>query len=101
MFVNTSWYFTTPDPPAPALHIYGAVTYPCSNDRCLAIAEHYGFVLESNPHDAALLPVEALPHSQLREAVQQRDCWLHPCGVPSWTLLEALRIWAAAQCGQW
>ena len=31
-------------------------------------AEHYGFVLDDNPHDAALLPVAALPDDQLRAA---------------------------------
>jgi len=64
-----------------------------------AAAEHYGFVLDSNPHDAALLPIGALPDSQLRGGLQQKDCWLHPCGVPSWELLRALRIWAAMQSG--
>ena len=71
----------------------------CSAHHSCAAAEHYGFVLDSNLHDAALLPIGALPVSQLREGLQQKDCWLHPCGVPSWELLRALRIWAAMQCG--
>ena len=62
-------------------------------------AEHHGFVLDDNPHDAALLPAEALPDEQLRGSVQPRECWLHPCGTPSWGLLRALRTWAATSCG--
>ena len=71
----------------------------CNTKRSDAAAEHYGFVLDSNPHDAALLPIEALPDIQLRAGLQQKHCWLHPCGVPSWDLLRTLRIWAAMQLG--
>ena len=62
-------------------------------------AEHYGFVLDDNPHDAALLPVGALSDDQLQGSIQPRECWLHPCGTPSWGLLRALRTWAATLCG--
>ncbi|CAK0784490.1 hypothetical protein CVIRNUC_007694 [Coccomyxa viridis] len=65
----------------------------------LDLLEHYGFVLDDNPHDAALLPVGALPDGQLQGSVQPRECWLHPCGTPSWGLLRALRTWAATSCG--
>ena len=64
-------------------------------------AEHYGFVLDDNPHDAALLPVGALPDDQLQGSIQPRECWLHPCGTPSWGLLRALRTWAATFMRSW
>ena len=72
----------------------------CSTDDSRAVSEQYGFVLDSNPHDAALLPVGALPDGLVRAGLQQKECWLHPCGVPSWDLLRALRIWAASHFGQ-
>lgn len=59
----------------------------------LELLEHYGFVLQDNPHDVAVLPVELFS-----EAVQrQLDEWgalplVHNNGNPSWELLRALRL---------
>lgn len=61
-------------------------------------AEHYGFVLDDNPHDRAKLPLKLLP-SSLQGQVTVDACWLHPNGYPSWDLMKSLRLWAASQLG--
>ena len=59
----------------------------------LGLLEHYGFVLENNPHDVADLPASAFPalvQSQLEAAGVTPS--VHSDGNPSWDLLRALRL---------
>lgn len=59
----------------------------------LELLEHYGFVLQDNPHDTVILTPDKFP-----PAVQQQllslgtACTLHADGNPSWELLRALRL---------
>ena len=63
-------------------------------------AEHYGFILDHNPHDQALLPISAFPDSFATYLQQQQhnssQCWLHCNGIPGWQLLRDLRCWAVS-----
>ncbi|KXZ46488.1 hypothetical protein GPECTOR_43g924 [Gonium pectorale] len=73
----------------------------------LELLEHYGFVLEDNPHDTALLDPELLlqqlPPAALAAAAAHgldppppaAECSLHADGAPSWQLLRLLRFCAA------
>ncbi|GLC41210.1 hypothetical protein PLESTB_001526700 [Pleodorina starrii] len=68
----------------------------------LELLEHYGFVLQDNPHDTAQLDPAALPlPSSARAAagapyLAPSDCFLHANGQPSWQLLHLLRYCAAS-----
>jgi hypothetical protein len=58
---------------------------------CLLDAEHYGFQLDDNPHDMALLPQPVLARalgSEAAAALPPAQAALHACGVPSWALLQ-------------
>lgn len=86
----------------------------------LDLLELYGFLLDSNPHDTALLPVDTIQHNmrvlmqqqkqqeegasrqwkrQLRQPQRSErevdvcaaDCWVSATGTPSWQLTRALR----------
>ena len=59
------------------------------------LAELYGFVLEENPDDQAMLPLLAFGNN-LAQHVQPADAWLHWNGVPSWHLLWGLRLATAS-----
>ena len=73
---------------------------PCP---CRQLLEHYGFMLEDNPHDTAQLPLElVLAHAGSGRAsgssssaspapLLQSECFVHANGRPSWGLLRALR----------
>ncbi|KAK9835753.1 hypothetical protein WJX74_007290 [Apatococcus lobatus] len=61
---------------------YGAL---CNLD----LLEHYGFVLDDNPHDKAHLDPTWL--EGCHPMPSQTACWLHPSGRPSWDLLSHLR----------
>jgi hypothetical protein len=54
-------------------------------------AEHYGFQLDDNPHDMALLPQPVLAQAlgaEAAAALPPAQAALHGCGVPSWALLQ-------------
>ncbi|KAK9858441.1 hypothetical protein WJX84_008343 [Apatococcus fuscideae] len=55
----------------------------------LDLLEHYGFVLEDNSHDRALLDPTWL--KGCHPPAPHAACWLHPSGRPSWELLSLLR----------
>ncbi|KAG2501249.1 hypothetical protein HYH03_001056 [Edaphochlamys debaryana] len=67
----------------------------------LELLEHYGFVLDDNPHDAAPLDVDFLPLPPSARALPgppppaPAEAFLHPSGHPSWALLAWLRRCAA------
>ncbi len=52
-------------------------------------AEHYGFLLEDNPHDTVFLPPALFPTAK---HMPYKHCFLHASGVPSWELMKALRL---------
>jgi hypothetical protein len=57
----------------------------------VVIAEHYGFQLDDNPHDMAVLPRHLLAGALGSEAAAQlkaAQAAVHACGVPSWALLQ-------------
>ncbi|GLI63985.1 hypothetical protein VaNZ11_007094, partial [Volvox africanus] len=68
----------------------------------LELLEHYGFVLQYNPHDTALLDPALLPvpsaarTSAGSPCLTPADCFLHANGQPSWQLLHFLRYCAAS-----
>jgi hypothetical protein len=54
-------------------------------------AEHYGFQLDDNPHDMALLPRHVLARAlglEAAAALPAAQAALHACGAPSWALLQ-------------
>ena len=62
----------------------------------MVTAEHYGFQLDDNPHDTALLPRHVLAHALGSEAAAQlkaAQASVHACGVPSWALLQVAWSW--------
>ena len=62
---------------------------------CLLDAEHYGFQLDDNPHDMALMPQPILVRalgSEAAAALPPAKAALHACGVPSWALLQVACI---------
>ncbi|PNH05183.1 Protein SET DOMAIN GROUP 40 [Tetrabaena socialis] len=67
----------------------------------LELLEHYGFVLEANPHDTAPLDPALLPlpdsarYAPGAPPLAPADCFLHANGQPSWQLLHLLRYCAA------
>lgn len=64
----------------------------------LELLEHYGFQLEDNPHDTAILPraiVQRVLGEKAAEELPLEAAALHPCGIPKWSLLQALRLSAA------
>lgn len=59
----------------------------------LGLLEHYGFVLEDNPHDVAVLPTSALPGPVVTQLESMgAEPVIHANGNPSWELLRALRL---------
>ena len=60
-------------------------------------AGQYGFVLEDNPDDQAMLPLEAFALTALAAHVQPSEVWLHWNGIPSWKLLSGLRLATASR----
>ncbi|KAK9843754.1 hypothetical protein WJX81_004943 [Elliptochloris bilobata] len=61
----------------------------------LDLLEHYGFLLEGNGHDRALLPpgaFGALEPGLAAAGLTPAGRWLHPGGLPCWALLHALRV---------
>ncbi|KAK9800763.1 hypothetical protein WJX73_008794 [Symbiochloris irregularis] len=63
----------------------------------LQLLELYGFLLDHNPDDRAQLPLVAFNLPTLAEHVQPGDAWLHWNGVPSWKLLQGLRLATASK----
>ncbi len=62
--------------------------------------EHYGFLLEANGHDRAILPpgvFGALEPDLAAAGLVHAERWLHPLGVPCWHLLLALRLATAVR----
>jgi len=69
----------------------------------LQLLEFYGFQLDDNPHDMALLPAGPLSRAIGTSAsggLRAEDAALHACGMPTWLLLQALRK-AAASSPEW
>ena len=63
-------------------------------------AEHYGFLLDGNAHDRALLPpgaFGALEPGLAAAGLAPAQRWLHPGGLPCWSLLHALRAATAVR----
>lgn len=53
--------------------------------------EFYGFQLDDNPHDMALLPAGPLSRAIGTSAsggLRAEDAALHACGMPTWLLLQ-------------
>lgn len=58
-----------------------------------ADAEHYGFILDTNPHDFARLPPALFERAAGQELqLAGAECYLHSNGAPSWQLMRALRL---------
>lgn len=70
----------------------------------LELLQHYGFVLEDNPHDTAPLPRHSLPPEVALKLPppstpgdsSSNGCYVHHNGTPSWELLRALRLASAS-----
>ena len=64
--------------------------------KCGKCAEHYGFVLDNNPFDTVLVPLDSLPPSWKIipdiQLLKPKHCFLHYNGIPSWALMKAVRL---------
>jgi len=68
----------------------------------LELLEHYGFLLQDNPHDTVLLPPELLCSEERQSgvlnglpthvSVPAKECYITRNGVPSWEVMKALRL---------
>ena len=74
--------------------------YHSTNITIPSAAEHYGFVMADNPHDAAHMPFEAFSDTFAAHMKQNPSrsghSYLHCNGVPSWQLLQSLRYCMAS-----
>ncbi|GAX85075.1 hypothetical protein CEUSTIGMA_g12495.t1 [Chlamydomonas eustigma] len=77
----------------------------------LELLEHYGFMLDENPHDVVLLPTHLvnrvvsnslsgaaktlLTAGGCQDVLKETECFIHYDGHPSWALLLYLRTCAA------
>lgn len=56
-------------------------------------AEHYGFVLDTNPYETAHIPRAVIEEAAGQDCgLAEADCFVHANGVPSWALMKALRL---------
>ncbi|KAL5721657.1 [histone H3]-lysine(4) N-trimethyltransferase [Ranunculus cassubicifolius] len=60
----------------------------------LELLEHYGFHLNTNPNEKAFIPLESGIYS---DSWPRDSLYLQWDGVPSFSLLSALRLWATPQ----
>lgn len=63
----------------------------------MGCTELYGFLLDHNPDDRVMLPMQCFQHNDLKSFAASEDAWLHSSGKPCWNLLRALRLAAASK----
>lgn len=60
----------------------------------LELLEHYGFLIDENPHDTVIIPVAHLGLKDVGRIVQ-KDIYALSDGSPSWEVLKHLRLASA------
>jgi hypothetical protein len=71
----------------------GSQVYLCYGRHTnLHLLQYYGFCLQDNPHDTALIPIDYFMPVVSQHLSQQEDVYIHHDGSPSFQLIRALRM---------
>jgi hypothetical protein len=58
----------------------------------LHLLRYYGFCLEDNPHNTAMIPIVHFPQKVQQHIMSEDDVYVHTNGYPSFQLMRSLRM---------